>query len=39
MGDYLPRCYGLCVGGNTACLVTSLVPNHTPSRNLSKAER
>ncbi|KAJ7435569.1 hypothetical protein FB451DRAFT_1309098 [Mycena latifolia] len=39
MGDSIPRCYGLCVGSNTACLVTSLVPNHVPSRKLSKAER
>ncbi|KAJ7212482.1 hypothetical protein GGX14DRAFT_564241 [Mycena pura] len=39
MGDSIPRCYGLCVVWNTACLVTSLVPNHAPSRKLSKAER
>jgi hypothetical protein len=39
MGDSIPRCYGLCVGHNTAYLVTSLVHDHTPSRKLSKAER
>ncbi|KAJ6558400.1 hypothetical protein B0H19DRAFT_1150975 [Mycena capillaripes] len=39
MGDSIPRCYGLCVSWNTACLITSLVPNHAPSRKLSKAER
>ncbi|KAJ7254626.1 hypothetical protein B0H12DRAFT_1233290 [Mycena haematopus] len=31
MGDSIPRCYVLCVVGNTACLVTSLIPNHASS--------
>ncbi|KAF8172374.1 hypothetical protein K438DRAFT_1981541 [Mycena galopus ATCC 62051] len=39
MGNVIPRCYGLCVRGNTAYLVTSLVPNDTPERELTKAER
>ncbi|KAF8212911.1 hypothetical protein K438DRAFT_1751325 [Mycena galopus ATCC 62051] len=39
MGDGIPRCYGLCVRWNTSYLVTSLVPNDPPARELSKAER
>ncbi|KAJ7255382.1 hypothetical protein C8J57DRAFT_1518308 [Mycena rebaudengoi] len=39
MRDSIPRCYGLCVDSSTAYLITNLVPNHTPSRKLSKAER
>jgi hypothetical protein len=39
MGDAIPQCYGLCVRGNTSYLVTSLVPNDTAGRELTKAER
>ncbi|KAJ7171903.1 hypothetical protein B0H12DRAFT_1246908 [Mycena haematopus] len=39
MGDSIPRCYGLFVGGHTMCLVVSLVPNNTPSRKLSKLSK
>ncbi|KAJ7802064.1 hypothetical protein B0H14DRAFT_3488879 [Mycena olivaceomarginata] len=39
MGDAIPQCYGLCVRGNTSYLVTSLVPNDTADRELTKAER